>query len=111
MEITELNRVEERMVGYLAALAHDTRLSIFRLLVRAGRSGLAAGTISDRLGLPPSSLSFHVANLRNAGLVTDERAGRSILYRANLAAMTSLVLYLSENCCADEPNGTRDPKS
>lgn len=106
MEMTESNLVDGAMVKRLSALAHDHRLAIFRALVRAGASGLSAGSLSDRLDLPPSSLSFHIANLRHAGLVTDERVGRSIIYRANFAAMAALVAYLNENCCADDPLGS-----
>jgi DNA-binding transcriptional ArsR family regulator len=74
---------------------------VFKALVRAGHSGLSAGDIARKLGLPPSSLSFHLSHLRNEGLVQDERQGRSIIYRANFPAMESLVRYLFEECCAD----------
>lgn len=105
MESKSTNLVDDAMVKRLSALAHDHRLAIFRVLVRAGASGLPAGDIADKLDLPPSSLSFHIANLRNAGLVSDERAGRSIIYRADFAAMAGLVAYLNENCCADDRFG------
>ncbi len=88
----------------LAALAHETRLDIFRMLVRAGRGGLAAGTISSRVGLAPPTLSFHLSQLGHAGLVAPRRAGRSIIYAANYPAMNALLGYLTENCCA----GTAD---
>lgn len=84
----------------LAALAQDHRLALFRLLVKAGDLGLAAGAIADRLGVPNSSLSFHLAQLRNAGLILQERQHRSLIYRANYPAMNALVGYLMENCCA-----------
>ena len=84
----------------LAALAQEHRLALFRLLVRAGDKGMAAGAIADKLGLPNSSLSFHLAQLRTAGLILQERQHRSLIYRANYPAMNALVGYLMENCCA-----------
>lgn len=84
----------------LGALAQEHRLALFRLLVQAGEGGLAAGAIAERLGVPNSSLSFHLTQLRAAGLVLQERRHRSILYRANYPAMNALVAYLMENCCA-----------
>jgi DNA-binding transcriptional ArsR family regulator len=86
-------------VTALAALAHAHRLALFRLLVEAGAEGLAAGAIAERLGLPNSSSSFHLAQLRGAGLVTQERRHRSLVYRADYAAMDALVGYLMANCC------------
>nr|WP_325065427.1 metalloregulator ArsR/SmtB family transcription factor [Parerythrobacter jejuensis] len=90
-------------VSALGALAQEHRLAVFRALVQAGQSGLAAGAIADRLGLPSSSLSFHLSNLRESGLITQQREGRSIIYRADFSAMRGLVAYLLENCCGDEP--------
>ncbi len=87
-------------VASLGALAQEHRLALFRMLVQAGESGLAAGVIAEKLGVPNSSLSFHLAQLREAGLVLQERQHRSIIYRANYPAMNSLVAYLMENCCA-----------
>ena len=84
----------------LGALAQEHRLAVFRLLVQAGEKGMAAGAIAESLGVPNSSLSFHLAQLRNAGLVLQERQHRSLIYRANYKAMNSLVDYLMENCCA-----------
>jgi ArsR family transcriptional regulator, arsenate/arsenite/antimonite-responsive transcriptional repressor len=84
----------------LGALAQEHRLALFRLLVRAGDTGMPAGAIADALGIPNSSLSFHLAQLRNAGLILQERQHRSLIYRANYAAMNALVGYLMENCCA-----------
>lgn len=84
----------------LAALAQEHRLALFRLLVKAGEKGMAAGAIAEALGLPNSSLSFHLAQLRGAGLVRQERQHRSLIYRANYPAMNALVGYLMENCCA-----------
>lgn len=83
----------------LGALAQEHRLALFRLLVQAGEDGMAAGAIAEALGVPNSSLSFHLAQLRGAGLVTQERQHRSLIYRANYPAMNGLVDYLTENCC------------
>ena len=90
----------DRAVSALAALAQEHRLALFRLLVQAGEDGMAAGTIADALGVPNSSLSFHLAQLHKAGLVRKERQHRSIIYRADYAAINGLVGYLLENCCA-----------
>lgn len=83
----------------LAALAQESRLDIFRLLVESGPAGLPAGGIAARLALPGATLSFHLKELRQAGLVSCRRAGRSLIYAADFAAMSSLVAYLTENCC------------
>jgi len=87
-------------VAALGALANEHRLALFRLLVRVGEEGLAAGAIAAKLGIPNSSLSFHLAHLSQAGLVRQERRGRSLIYSADYAAMNALVGYLMENCCA-----------
>jgi len=89
----------EAAVAALGALAQEHRLALFRLLVQAGEDGMPAGAIADALGVPNSSLSFHLAQLRNAGLVTQERRHRSLIYRASYSAMNGLVDYLTENCC------------
>lgn len=86
-------------VEALAALAQEHRLALFRLLVQAGEAGMTAGAIAGALGLPNSSLSFHLAQLHRAGLIRQERQGRSLLYRADYGAMNGLVAYLMENCC------------
>ena len=86
-------------IAALAALAQDTRLDVFRLLVQAGTDGLPAGQIGERLGLPAATLSFHLNQLRHAGLVTFRRDGRSLIYAAEYAAMNGLLAYLTENCC------------
>jgi ArsR family transcriptional regulator len=86
-------------IAALAALAQEHRLALFRLLVRAGADGMAAGAIAEALGVPNSSLSFHLAQLSRAGLVRPERRHRSIIYRADYEAMSGLVGYLMENCC------------
>lgn len=84
----------------LAALAQDNRLDVFRLLVQAGPAGLAAGEVAARLGLPPNTLSFHFDRLRQAGLVSVQRDGRSMIYTARFDTMNSLVGFLTENCCS-----------
>jgi ArsR family transcriptional regulator len=91
------------VVVALGALAQETRLDIFRLLVQKGPEGMPAGEISSRLALPSPTLSFHLNQLRFAGLLTSRRASRSIIYSANFKAMTDLVGYLTENCCGGRP--------
>ena len=91
------------VIAALSALAQETRLDIFRLLVVKGPEGLPAGEIGDRLGQPSPTLSFHLNQLRFAGLVTSRRASRSIIYSANFKAMNGLLAYLTENCCGGRP--------
>jgi len=91
------------VVSSLGALAQETRLDIFRLLVQRGPEGIAAGEIGQRLGLPSATLSFHLNQLRFAGLVSSRRESRSIIYSANFKAMSELVGYLTENCCGGRP--------
>jgi len=86
-------------IAALAALAQDSRLDIFRLLVQAGTVGLPAGQIAERLNLPAATLSFHLNQLKHAGLVTFRRESRSLIYAADYAAMNDLLAYLTENCC------------
>ena len=93
----------EPVILGLAALAQEHRLALFRLLVQAGEDGMAAGRIAEALGLPNSSLSFHLAQLQNAGLIAQERQGRSLIYRADYARMNALIAYLTENCCGGAP--------
>lgn len=83
----------------LGALAQETRLDIFRLLVRRGPDGLAAGAIAEALEVAPATLSFHLQQLMHAGLIEQRRASRSLIYSANFADMNGLVAYLTENCC------------
>ncbi len=89
----------------LAALAQESRLDIFRLLVQAGADGLPAGQIGERLGLPSATLSFHLNQLRHAGLVTFRRESRSLIYAAEYPAMNGLLAYLTENCCQGDAAG------
>lgn len=86
-------------VAALGALAHEHRLAVHRMLVEAGPEGLSAGTIAARLKLPPSSLTFHLQHLQRAGLITQQRVSRQLIYAADFAAMDQLVAYLTENCC------------
>jgi ArsR family transcriptional regulator, arsenate/arsenite/antimonite-responsive transcriptional repressor len=88
-------------IDALSALAHDTRLDVFRMLVRRGPEGLPAGAIAERLSLPGATLSFHLAQLKHAGLVSARREGRSLIYSAHFTAMSALMSYLTENCCGE----------
>jgi DNA-binding transcriptional ArsR family regulator len=87
-------------VAALAALAQDTRLAVYRLLVQQGPSGLAAGEIASRLDLAPATLSFHLKELAHAGLATSRQDGRFIYYAASFEKMNALLAFLTENCCA-----------
>ena len=107
-------------VRRLGALAQETRLAAFRALVQAGPGGIAAGELADTLGIAPPTLSFHLAALANAGLVTATRSGRSIIYVAAFDAMNDLIGFLTENCCgrpascarpARAPAAARSPRS
>ena len=91
----EINKAVEA----LEALAHQTRLEVFRLLVRAGRGGLAAGAIAEETGVLQNTLSSHLGKLSRAGLVTSRREGRSVIYSADFGVLGTLVLYLVEDCC------------
>jgi DNA-binding transcriptional ArsR family regulator len=97
----------EKMVAIaaLGALAQESRLDVFRLLVQAGPDGLPAGQIAERLNLPSATLSFHLNQLKHAGLVTFRRESRSLIYAAEYAAMNGLLAYLTENCCQGEAAG------
>ena len=89
----------KQAVKALSALAQDTRLGIFRLLVQAGPEGMAAGQIGEKLDLAPATLSFHLAGLTRAGLAQSRHEGRFVIYSADFQAMNALVGFLSENCC------------
>ena len=89
-----------QVIGALAALAHDYRLAIYRLLIEQGSDGLPAGVIGERVGLLPSSLTFHLQSLHRAGLIRQARMSRHLIYSADFAAMNELVGYLTDNCCA-----------
>ena len=87
------------VIDALGALAHEHRLAIYRLLVQRGPEGIPAGAIGQRVGLLPSSLTFHLQNLQRAGLITQRRDSRQLIYSADFAVMNGLVGYLTENCC------------
>jgi len=89
------------VIEALGALAHEHRLAIYRLLVQRGPEGLPAGTIGQRIGLVPSSLTFHLQNLQRAGLITQRRDSRQLIYSADFPVMNGLVGYLTENCCGN----------
>jgi DNA-binding transcriptional ArsR family regulator len=86
-------------VEALGALAHEHRLAIYRLLVERGPDGLAAGMIAERLGIAPSSLTFHLQHLQRAGLIVQRRLSRQLIYAADFERMNALVGFLTENCC------------
>jgi len=90
---------EQTVVKSLAALAQPLRLQVFRALVVVGDAGLTPGAMQEGLGVAPATLSFHLKELVNAGLVTQERASRNLIYRANYERMNGLLGYLTENCC------------
>ena len=89
----------KQAVQALSALAQESRLAIFRLLVHAGPAGMAAGAVGEALDLPPATLSFHLAGLTRAGLAQSRQDGRFVIYSADFAAMNALVGFLTENCC------------
>lgn len=93
---------EAQVVKALGALAQETRLRIFRLLVVAGPEGLTPGYMSDELGASPTALSFHLKELCHSGLIDVERDGRNLIYRAHFDRMSTLVGYLTEHCCAGQ---------
>lgn len=95
----------ETAIDALSALAQNSRLGIFRLLITAGQDGLPAGEIGKKLSIPANSLSFHLTRLRYAGLVRGRRNGRQIFYTANFSNMQNLMDYLTENCCASTAEG------
>jgi DNA-binding transcriptional ArsR family regulator len=104
-KLTDPTTDSARAVVALAALAQETRLAIFRMLVEHARDGLTPGAIALRLKLPPATLSFHLKELANAGLVIDRREGRFIWYTPDVAAMNGLLGYLTENCCRASGGG------
>lgn len=96
------NMKSKDVVTALAALAQESRLGIYRLLVQAGPAGMAAGAIAEKLGLPPATLSFHLKELSHAGLAVSRQKGRYVIYSANFEAMLKLVGFLTENCCGGD---------
>src|ERR1700761_5408248 len=94
---------QEKAVQQLSALAHEARLALFRLLVKAGPQGMAAGAIASKLKTPPNTMSAQLLLLSNAGLIRARRDGRSIIYSADFKAMSSLLIFLTEDCCGGRP--------
>jgi DNA-binding transcriptional ArsR family regulator len=90
-----------QVIDALGALAHEHRLAIFRLLIERGPAGLPAGRIAEKIGLVPSSLTFHLQNLQRAGLIAQRRESRQLIYSADFTAMNALLGYLTENCCTE----------
>lgn len=93
------NMETKNALAALTAVAQESRLAVFRLLVQAGPEGMVASKIAERLGIAPSSLSFHLKELSHADLVTQKQDGRFVIYAANFATMNALIGFLSENCC------------
>ncbi len=93
---------EEQVIRALGALAHPLRLKVFRALVVTGAAGLTPGVMQEALGVPATTLSFHLKELATAGLVNIERASRTLVYRADYAHMNGVLGYLTDNCCAGE---------
>ncbi|HVZ99545.1 MAG TPA: metalloregulator ArsR/SmtB family transcription factor [Caulobacterales bacterium] len=105
--------IADTAVGALSALANPHRLAAYRLLVQAGPEGRAAGAIAEKLGLPASSLSFHLAHLMRAGLISQRRESRSLIYAADFEAMNGLIGFLTEKCCGGRscaPGANPKPK-
>lgn len=96
-------------VSALSALAQESRLEIFRYLVQAGKNGVPAGKIGERLDLPLSTLSFHLNQLKQAGLILCRREGRTLFYSANYDSMNDLMAYLTENCCQGQAEDCNSP--
>jgi ArsR family transcriptional regulator len=96
-------------VKALSALDQEHRLEVFRLLVPAGPKGLPAGKIGEKLDIPPSTLSFHLGQLKNAGLINCRRESRTLFYSANYTSMNDLMAYLTENCCEGNPENCDIP--
>ena len=90
---------KQTVIEGLAALAHETRLDVFRLLVQGGPDGVPAGILAEKLAVPPQTLSFHLKELARAGLVISRREGRSIIYQPDYSQISAVVGYLTENCC------------
>jgi DNA-binding transcriptional ArsR family regulator len=102
--------INEAILAF-GALSQETRLRVFRLLVEHGPEGTPAGTLSDRLGIPHNTLSFHLSHMSNAGLVLSRREGRSIFYSANFDFFTDLIRYMVEDCCREDMARIRDHKT
>jgi DNA-binding transcriptional ArsR family regulator len=102
---------ENEVIASLAALAQPMRLRVFRALVGAARTGLTPGALASLLEVPASTLSFHLKELSHAGLVSQEREGRNLIYRASIDRMNGLIGYLADHCCQGEPCGAVSAES
>lgn len=100
---------EDQVIKALAALAHPVRLKVFRALVVSGPSGLTPGVMQEGLGIPATTLSFHLKELATAGLASIERASRTLVYRAAYDQMNGLLSYLTQNCCAGAACAVAEP--
>lgn len=100
---------QQDIIRSLAALAHPIRLQVFRALVVAGKSGMTPGTMAEGLAIPPNTLSFHLKELGQSGLVSQERASRNIIYRAAYEHMNAVLGYLTENCCQGAECSVQEP--
>lgn len=98
-----------QVVKALTALAQPTRLAIYRLLVACGPEGMAAGQVAEKLKVSPATLSFHFKTLSHAGLIEGRQEGRFIYYTANFTVMNGMLAYLTENCCAGNPDACKVP--
>ena len=98
----------KQVIAALGALAQETRLAVFRLLVQAGPQGMAATKISEQVGIPASSLSFHLKEMLHADLVTSRQESRFVIYAANFSTMSTLIEFLTDNCCGGNPCTTTD---
>jgi len=101
--------INEAILAF-GALSQETRLQVFRLLVEHGPDGVPAGAVSDRLGIPHNTLSFHLSQMSHAGLVLSRREGRSIIYSANFDFFNNLIRYMVEDCCRAGMANIRDNK-
>lgn len=99
-----------QVVVALSALAQHTRLEIYRLLVSCGPQGMAAGQLAERLNVPPANMSFHFKTLSHAGLISSRQEGRFVYYAANFTVMNGMLAYLTENCCAGNPQACAIPQ-
>lgn len=97
------NIIDADAVRSFAALAQDTRLAIYRRLVEAGPAGLSAGALAEALDVPAPTLSFHLAQLRGAGLITQQRSSRSLIYAVDVDHMNAVIAFLSDRCCGGQP--------
>lgn len=99
-----------QVVEALSALAQHTRLEIYRLLVSCGPQGMAAGQVAERLKVSPANMSFHFKTLSHAGLISSRQEGRFVYYAANFTVMNGMLAYLTENCCAGNPQACAIPE-